>query len=99
MNSGWIITRRDFLKASAAVGVTSVPFATSACAKGPERGLSFGLVADVHYADREPLNQRIYRDSLAKLGECVEALNEREASLLIELGDFKDQDDPPDEQR
>ena len=47
MNSGWIITRRDFLKASAAVGVTSVPFATSACAKGPERGLSFGLVADV----------------------------------------------------
>ena len=99
MNSGWIITRRDFLKASAAVGVTTIPIAASACARAPERGLQFGLVADIHYADREPLNQRIYRDSLSKLGECVEKLNESDAEFLIELGDFKDQDDPPDEQR
>ncbi len=99
MNSGWIVTRRDFLKASAAVGATTIPLAAAACARAPERGLRFGLVADVHYADREPLNQRIYRDSLAKLGECVDALNETDAEFVIELGDFKDQDDPPNEQR
>lgn len=99
MNSSWIITRRDFLKASAAVGASAIPIAASACARTPERGLQFGLVADIHYADREPLNQRIYRDSLAKLGECVEVLNESDAEFLIELGDFKDQDDPPEEQR
>jgi len=99
MQSGWIITRREFFKASAAVGVSTIPITVSACAGEPDRVLRFGLVADIHYADREPLNQRIYRDSLAKLGECVEALSEREAAFLIQLGDFKDQDDPPDEQR
>ncbi len=94
----YTITRRDFLKASAAIGVSSVPLVSS-CTREPTGGIRFGLVADIHYVDREPFRQRIYRDSLAKLGECVDALNEQDAALLIELGDFKDQDDPPDEQR
>jgi len=53
-------------------------------------------VTDVHYADIEPRGSRPYRESLAKLRECVSALDREHPDFLIELGDFKDQDDKPD---
>ena len=59
--------------------------------------LRFGIVTDLHYADRPFNNTRYYKESLPKLSECIELMNEQEVDFLIELGDFKDQNTPPDE--
>lgn len=57
----------------------------------------FGIVTDLHYADRESNGSRYYKQSLDKLSECVELMNEQAVDFLIELGDFKDQNVHPDE--
>ena len=59
----------------------------------------FGVVTDLHYADIDPNGTRTYRDSDDKLAECVQVMNAKGVSFLVELGDFKDQDKTPDESR
>ena len=56
----------------------------------------FGLVADSHYADADARGTRPYRESLDKMREAVSRMNEEGVDFLVELGDFKDQDEPPD---
>ena len=63
------------------------------------RPVRFGIVTDCHYADAEPAGTRFYRESLDKLSECVARMNAEGVDFLIELGDFKDQDRPPVEDR
>ncbi len=55
-----------------------------------EGRVSFGLVTDAHYADRDPRGNRHYRDSLTKLGEAVGLFNKRKLPFAIELGDLID---------
>lgn len=55
----------------------------------------FGIVTDSHYADVEARGSRFYRESLAKMRECVVVMNRERVDFLVELGDFKDQDDLP----
>ena len=57
----------------------------------------FGLLADSHYADREPVGTRYYRDSLAKMRECIQVLNDKAVDFAIHLGDLKDEDESPRE--
>jgi hypothetical protein len=57
------------------------------------------MVTDVHYADADPVYNRYFRESVDKIAECVEFMNEQEVEFLIELGDFKDQNTPPVEQK
>ena len=58
--------------------------------------LRFGLVTDIHYADKATVGTRVYRDSLAKMQVAVAALNataKQDAaglSFAITLGDFID---------
>ena len=59
----------------------------------------FGVVTDIHYADIDANGARTYRESDAKLAECVQVMNAKGVDFLIELGDFKDQDRTPDESR
>src|SRR5512139_3507530 len=59
----------------------------------------FGVVTDLHYADIDPNSARTYRESDDKLAECVQVMNAKEVAFLVELGDFKDQDQTPDEAR
>jgi predicted phosphodiesterase len=59
----------------------------------------FGVVTDLHYADIDPIGARTYRESDDKLAECVQVMNAKNVTFLIELGDFKDQDKTPDETR
>ena len=59
----------------------------------------FGVVTDLHYADIDPSGARTYRESDAKLAECVQVMNAKGVSFLVELGDFKDQDKTPEESR
>ena len=57
------------------------------------------IVTDCHYADADAAGTRFYRESLDKLSECVERMNAEEVDFLVELGDFKDQDRKPVENR
>ncbi len=52
--------------------------------------LEFGLFADTQYGNCEPGKTRFYRESLAKLKECVDSLNAREVQFTINLGDIID---------
>jgi len=52
--------------------------------------ITMGLFADPHYADRDPVGSRHYRDSAAKLAEFVRSMNEVQPSFAIVLGDLVD---------
>lgn len=83
-------TRRTFLRISTG--------AVGARVFGAARPLRFGVVTDVHYAGRPPAGTRHYQLALGKLGACVDLMNAEKVDFLIELGDFKDQDETPVEQ-
>ena len=93
--NGWAISRRDFLKATgAAAAAVALPGRAQAA-----EPLRFGLVTDTHYADADPLGTRHYRESLGKLRECVDRMNQEKVAFMCELGDFKDQDREANEAR
>ncbi len=78
-------TRRKFVLTSLAV------LASPGLARGEgDRPLRFGILTDAHYADYDSRGSRHYRQSLAKMRECVERMNEEQVALLAELGDFND---------
>jgi len=90
MKQRTIGSRREFLVAAggALVGLRA------GAARGAEAEkpvVTFGLVTDCHYAELDPSAQRYYRESAAKLTECVAHMNSRGVDFLVELGDFKDQ--------
>jgi predicted MPP superfamily phosphohydrolase len=95
----WIITRRDFLKSSIIAGVSTAVIGSGRPSVFSATGLRFGIVTDIHYADADPQFNRYFRESIDKLTECVEFMNEQKVEFLIELGDFKDQNTPPDEEK
>ncbi|MEI8046745.1 MAG: metallophosphoesterase family protein [Bacteroidota bacterium] len=61
--------------------------------------LSFGIVTDIHFAEIPKSGTRRYTQSLDKLKECTAIMNEQKVDFLVELGDFKDMSQPPDEQK
>ncbi|MBD8389789.1 metallophosphoesterase [Dysgonomonas sp. BGC7] len=52
--------------------------------------LKFGLIADPQYGDCETKGSRFYRNSLDKLRDAVEDINQTGVSFTINLGDFTD---------
>lgn len=95
----WGISRRTFLRASVATGAGLALPSSRLASAGKLPSIRFGLVTDSHYADREPNGSRQYRESITKLAECVELMNDKKVAFLVETGDFKDQDAPPKEER
>jgi 3',5'-cyclic AMP phosphodiesterase CpdA len=98
-----ILNRRAFLRWAAATAA-GASLASLSCATGrrtsPGRAsLRFGIVTDCHYADIDAAGNRFYRESLDKLSECVATMNSENVDFLVELGDFKDQDKSPVEDR
>ncbi|MCE7996075.1 MAG: hypothetical protein HEP71_29115 [Roseivirga sp.] len=92
----WKINRRVFLKTSgAALALAALP----SCVRQGSGKVRFGLVSDSHYADREESGIRFYRESAEKMKACVDVMNQEKVDFMIHLGDFKDQDPEPDEQR
>lgn len=102
-HDGWAITRRVFLKSTAAslAGLAVLP--SSCIPTSPSdarlRRARFGMVTDCHYADADTVGTRFYRESIGKLAECVELMNAEKVDFLIELGDLKDQNNPPVESK
>lgn len=88
----WTVTRRDWLT-TAGLMVAGLSCGTRVLHAAGTEGkskLSFGIVSDAHYADKDPGRSRIYRESIAKMAECVQLMNNKEVDYLIELGDFID---------
>lgn len=55
------------------------------------------MLSDIHYANREPDGIRHYQQSLTKVQEAIDQMNQEKLDFVIELGDFKDQDAAPNE--
>ena len=53
---------------------------------------SFGLVADVQYADADQWGKRDYRGSLKRLEAALEILNSHDLAFVIHAGDLIDRD-------
>ncbi len=51
--------------------------------------LRFGMVTDSHYADIATRGTRYYRESISKMKECIELMNDKQVDFVIHLGDFK----------
>jgi len=60
---------------------------------------SFGLVADIQYADKATHGARRYRESLGKLARCVAEWNEHRLAFVVQLGDIIDGNASPEATR
>jgi alkaline phosphatase len=89
MEKKFTINRRTFITTTALGSMAAVSGMPSIPRNKP---LRFGLVTDSHYADREPNNTRYYRQSLEKMAEFSEVMNEEQVDFVIHMGDFKDED-------
>lgn len=52
--------------------------------------LKFGLVTDIHHADKDPAGTRYYRESIGKLREAVKAFKKSQPRFVVALGDVID---------
>lgn len=95
----WVVTRRDFLKTSIAAGISAAASGSGIARAFADTGFRFGMVTDTHYADADPQFDRYFRESIKKMKECVDLMNAQKVEFLIELGDFKDQNTPPVEEK
>jgi 3',5'-cyclic AMP phosphodiesterase CpdA len=51
---------------------------------------SFGVIADIQYADQDTHGLRHYRESVEKLQECSAALDTKNLAFVIQVGDLVD---------
>jgi len=65
----------------------------------PSPRFSFGIVADVQYADKPDRPPRLYRASLERLRDCVTELNRHRLDFTVQLGDLIDGNDGPEKSR
>lgn len=93
--TSWRLSRRTFLKASAAAGAALTLGCRAARSSGPRVALRIGLLTDTHYADRRPNGTRYYRESMDKVAECIDRLNLEKVDFAVHIGDFKDEDPEP----
>ena len=61
---------------------------TTGCTTAPI--FSFGIVADVQYADTDKVGTRPYRQSKGKLAKAVSDFNNRKLAFVVQLGDIID---------
>ena len=50
----------------------------------------FGMITDLHYADKAPAGTRHYRDTLAKLEKASDKIRNASPDFMVELGDLID---------
>ncbi|MCL5279067.1 MAG: metallophosphoesterase [Planctomycetes bacterium] len=94
-----MIGRRLFLRCAAGAALASLSCTPGNLSTRRRSAVRFGIVTDCHYADADPVGTRFYRESLGKLAECVDRMNTEKVDFLVELGDFKDENRPPVEEK
>ena len=81
--------RRAFIRNGALVLGASAN-GLSAGAEDAAAGVKFGVVTDLHYADKPAAGSRHYRETPDKLAEAAEQFSMHELDFVAELGDFVD---------
>ena len=82
--------RSEFIRyVAGGIVLLSVGRLPKAVAAG-RKPLRFGIITDVHYADREAGGTRHYRDSMAKVQRAIYEFRRAKVDFVIELGDLKD---------
>ena len=61
-------------------------------ASAPQPIVTFGVVADVQYSDREPKRDRFYRGAIAKLREAMACFRSHGVDFVVAVGDIIDRD-------
>lgn len=90
------IQRRAFLRDGALVLSAGVASSSLLQAKEDNLSVSFGLITDLHYADKPPAGSRHYRETPDKLAEAAERFSNEKLDFVVELGDFIDAADSVD---
>ncbi|MCY2988752.1 MAG: metallophosphoesterase [Planctomycetota bacterium] len=67
--------------------------------EAPRPQVRFGVVTDLHYADKESAGSRCYRETLTKLAEAADRCQQDRTDFVIELGDFIDAADSVEQER
>ena len=88
------MNRRKFVETTFTL-IGAAPLTGLALPTKKFKPVQFGIITDMHYAERSPMNNRYYTESLIKVRECVDLMNEQQVDFLIELGDLKDEGNPP----
>lgn len=84
--------RRDFLACTTATLAAGRVLAEPAATPEGKPLLSFGILTDPQYCDADPLGERHYRETPAKLRAAVADLAGRKLPFTLQLGDFIDRD-------
>lgn len=85
--------RRAFLANGSivlAAGLDLVPSISIRADDPPSGRVRFGLVTDLHYADKPPAGTRHYGESLDKLAEAAERFRKEKIDFAVQLGDLID---------
>ena len=82
--------RRSFLRNGVLILGTAGLCRPSAGADRLKPVTRFGLVTDLHYADKPPGGSRHYRDTPGKLADASERFRNEKPDFVVELGDFID---------
>lgn len=56
--------------------------------------IRFGVIADIQYADGDRTGSRYFRNSLQKLDEAIDRMNDGQVRFVVNLGDLTDRDTP-----
>lgn len=84
------VSRREFILTGASLLGAAV-IGASGCGKEDKKSMiTIGMFADSHYADRAMRGNRYYRESAAKVEQCIAKFNLTKPDFIIELGDFVD---------
>lgn len=88
------LNRRAFIEGGtlvlASLATSSASASPSASTPGSNAGLRFGLITDLHYADKDTVGTRFYRDTLGKLEEASAQFAKNKVEFIVELGDLID---------
>lgn len=93
MDNSILVSRRAFIRNGSLCLLGTglgVSHAEAVLADESQPKVRFGLVTDMHYADKKPAGSRHYRETLAKLEEAAKQFQEDQPENVIELGDFID---------
>jgi Calcineurin-like phosphoesterase. len=89
-----VLGRRAFIRHNVlflAAGLVSAGRSASLSAsEAASPKLRFGLITDLHYADKPSAGNRQYRQTTEKLSEAIEAFQRENVAFVAELGDFID---------
>jgi len=84
------IQRRAFLRDGALVLSAGIASSSLLQAKDDNSSVSFGVITDLHYADKPAAGSRYYRETPGKLAEAADKFANQKPAFVVELGDFID---------